>query len=122
MWFLKMIGWLVFGFFGLVVLAAYFDEEKSSDQLEVQIKPDPLFGAFPTLSIKNVGKESITIVDLTANNRPECAPEFPGPNGTRTYVVLKVGESGVAVSKCEIVRTKIKTDKGSFEYTFRERH
>jgi len=118
MWFLKALGGLVLGLIGLVVIAVMFDDDKSSAELEVRTKPDPLFG-IATLVVKNIGKGPITIIDATINERPECKPDFT--KDSKGPLNLKVGDSDYAVTNCEVVRTKIKTDKGTFEYTFSAR-
>lgn len=123
MWLLKGLVWLVLAIAGIVVVAAILDDDKSS-QLEVSIKPDLFLGAVPTLVVKNVGRETITILDATINNRPECKPALShqSTRNTAAPFALKVGESASDIPKCEVVRAKIKTNKGTFEYTFRERN
>lgn len=125
MWLLKGLVWPVLAMVGIVVLVALFDDDRSG-QLEVSINANPsLLGIpIPTLLVKNVGRETITILDATINNRPECKPVLSPQSARNTTAPfpLKVGESASDSLKCETVRAKIKTNKGTFEYTFRERN
>jgi len=69
------------------------------------------------LQITNVGRSTITINDITVNDRSDCAvsisfgPEF-------SPITLKVGDKKMLISSCQIIRANVKTDQGSGSYSF----
>lgn len=123
----------------------------SDTGLEVSAVQSSMNGPHNRLAVKNVGETPITIADVEINGRPECALGKTGPLGmfgtpeqathdaflngvepvTRgTFAswetnpnrpTLQVGDSRAFSSGCDIVRAKIKTNKGEAEFTFSSR-
>ncbi len=105
---------------GLVVLAAMLViavavemADEGSSSLEVRLEYGKL------MYIKNVGAAPIRIRETLVNDRPECTPRAAGGQPVPEES-LKVGERVLRASPCsgEVVRVKIRTDKGVYEYTF----
>lgn len=69
------------------------------------------------LQVTNVGRSTITINDITVNDRPDCTisvmfgSEF-------SPITLKVGDRKMLISACQIIRANVKTDQGSGSYSF----
>jgi len=111
-----IIGAAVLGFGALVFV--YFGSESST--LEVQVR----YGLLTTLAITNTGREPVTILDVTINDRLECAPlKSGGPENPKYYPpeVLKVGDTTLRFPRCGVVRAVMRTDKSTQEYSFSQR-
>jgi len=73
------------------------------------------------LEITNVGKTTISITGVIANDRTDCrltklaliqGQERPYP------IQLKIGETQSFAGTCRVVRATVETDQGSESYTF----
>lgn len=68
------------------------------------------------LQVTNVGRSTITINDITVNDRSDCSVStLSGPASPMT---LKIGDKKMLFSSCQIVRANVKTDQGSGSYSF----
>jgi len=68
------------------------------------------------LQVTNVGRSTITINDITVNDRSDCSVStLSGPASPMT---LKVGDKKMLFSSCQIIRANVKTDQGSGSYSF----
>jgi hypothetical protein len=114
-----MIGWAALIILSVVTLALIWDH-RNTGELEVRI-------FLGSLMVRNVGRDTITITDMVANNRAECVPRMiysdsdpnPNLNSAGQRAKLKVGEQAAYSISCNhLSRVEIKTDAGSFEYTF----
>jgi hypothetical protein len=97
----------------LVIAVAVEMADEGSSPLEVRLEYGKL------MYIKNVGAGPIRIRETLVNDRPECSPRAAGGRPVPEES-LKVGEVTLRGSFCsgEVVRAKIKTDKGVYDYTF----
>lgn len=74
-----------------------------------------------TIVLQNVGRSPITILEITANDRKDCAfrKTIANNNPSQFNVKLQVGDAQSWFSAyCHIVRAVIKTDQGIYSYSF----
>lgn len=122
----NIVGWGAVALVSLVVIFVMLVREDRSSSLELRVDFSLWTGW--VLQIKNVGRDTITIVGVTANDRTDCAPhkgsiqlEQDRKRGIKDNEwSVKVGETALWYVPCEVVRTTVRTNKGAFEYTFEE--
>jgi hypothetical protein len=100
---------------GLLIMGAFliFANKQDSSNLEVE-----LTGAY--LTVRNIGTQPIRLLGVSINDRAECEPHLGlPPLGPFKATDLKVGEFVVLASPCiSIVRTTLRTETGSWTYSF----
>lgn len=67
--------------------------------------------------VTNVGRSTITINDITVNDRSDCSVSISF-GSEFSPITLKVGDKKMLISSCQIIRANVKTDQGSGSYSF----
>lgn len=68
------------------------------------------------VQVTNVGRSTITINEITVNDRSDCS--VSALSGPASPLTLKVGDKKMLFSSCQIIRANVKTDQGSGSYSF----
>jgi hypothetical protein len=99
--------------FLIIVALLIFANKQDSSNLEVELS-----GAY--LTVRNIGTHPIRLLEVSINDRTECEPKV-GLFGLGPFepTDLKVGNFVILISPCiSIVRTTLRTEAGSWTYSF----